>query len=253
MAKAILTTDTVTKEAAVTTGGFTIGGIAKGSGMVHPNMGTLLCFLTTDAVIEPGFLSKVLRQVVDATFNMVSIDIDTSPNDTVLLMANGLAENEVITEDSPQAELFHKALAALCVNITKAIASDGEGAGKLIEATVSGAAGLADARAAARSIITSPLLKAAMHGNDPNWGRIVAAAGRSGAEMIESRIDLYINDSCILKGGDLLSFDHKEVSQSLQAGPIAIGLNLNLGNAEATAWGCDLTPEYVTINSEYTT
>jgi glutamate N-acetyltransferase/amino-acid N-acetyltransferase len=253
MAKAILTTDTVTKEAAVTSGSFTIGGIAKGSGMLHPNMGTLLCFLTTDAAVEPGFLSKALRQVVDATFNMVSIDIDTSPNDTVLLMANGMSDNEIITEDSPQAELFHKALEALCVNIAKAIASDGEGAGKLIEATVNGAASLVDARAAARAIITSPLLKAAIHGNDPNWGRIVAAAGRSGAELVESKIDLHINGNCILKSGELLSFDHKKVSQSLQASPISIDLTLNLGEFEATAWGCDLSPEYVTINSEYTT
>jgi len=253
LAQAILTTDTVTKEAAVSAGDFTIGGIAKGSGMVHPNLGTLLCFLATDAAIEPGFLSQALRCAVDVSFNMVSIDGDTSPNDTVLLLANGLAGNDIITAESPQAGLFQQALDALCVHLAKAIASDGEGAGKLIEAGVSGAANPLDARAAARTIVASPLVKAAMHGNDPNWGRIVAAAGRSGTELVESKIDLHINGSCLLKGGRLLDYDHKKVAQSLKDGPAIIELNLNLGQAQATAWGCDLSPEYVNINSEYTT
>ncbi len=253
MAKAILTTDTVTKEAAVRANGFTIGGIAKGSGMVHPNMGTLLCFLATDACVDMDLLSSALKQAVDISFNMVSIDGDTSPNDTVLLMANGLAGNEVITQQSEQAPIFQQALNELCIRIARAIVSDGEGASKLIEATVSGATGNEDARAAARAIIGSSLVKAAIHGNDPNWGRIVAAAGRSGAEVVESKTDLSIGGICLLKGGELLDYDREKVVNHLKGSQISIELNLNLGEAKATAWGCDLSPEYVTINSEYTT
>jgi glutamate N-acetyltransferase/amino-acid N-acetyltransferase len=253
LARAILTTDTTTKEAAVSVGGFTIGGIAKGSGMVHPNMGTLLCFLTTDACIEPDFLNLALRQAVEISFNMVSIDGDNSPNDTVLLMANGLADNEVITRLSRQAALFQQALNEVCIHIAKAIARDGEGAGKLIEATINGACSPDDARAAARAITSSSLVKAAIYGNDPNWGRIVAAAGRSGAELVESKLDLYIGGIRLLKEGGLLDYDRDKVVQSLKSSAVSIALNLNLGEAKATAWGCDLSPEYVTINSEYTT
>jgi glutamate N-acetyltransferase/amino-acid N-acetyltransferase len=253
LAEAILTTDTNTKEVSVKTGGFTIGGIAKGSGMVHPNMGTLLCFLATDASVDMDFLVPALRQAVDISFNMVSIDGDTSPNDTVLLMANGLAGNEVITQQSKQAALFQQALDKVCIHLAKTIASDGEGASKLIEATVSGAASTSDARAAARTIIGSPLVKAAIHGNNPNWGRIVAAAGRSGAELVESRLDLQIGGIYLIKRGNLLTFDRDKVVQALENSQVAIDLNLNLGEARATAWGCDLSPEYVTINSKHTT
>ncbi|MCJ7763602.1 MAG: bifunctional glutamate N-acetyltransferase/amino-acid acetyltransferase ArgJ [Dehalococcoidales bacterium] len=253
MAEAILTTDTTTKEVAARAGGFTIGGIAKGSGMVHPQLGTLLCFLTTDASVDMDFLVPALRQAVDISFNMVSIDGDTSPNDTMLLMANGLAGNEVITRQSKQAALFQQVLDKVCTHLAKAIASDGEGASKLIEATVSGAASTSDARAAARTIIGSPLVKAAIHGNNPNWGRIIAAAGRSGAELVESRLDLHIGGICLIKGGSLSTFDRDKVVQALANSQVAIDLNLNLGEARATAWGCDLSPEYVTINSEHTT
>ncbi|HEX79062.1 MAG TPA: bifunctional glutamate N-acetyltransferase/amino-acid acetyltransferase ArgJ [Dehalococcoidia bacterium] len=253
LARAILTTDTVTKEAAIRAEGFTIGAIAKGSGMVHPDMGTLLCFLTTDANIEMDFCTRSLGQAVDISFNMVSIDGDNSPNDTALLMANGLSGKEVITGKSSQASLFQQALNEICIYIARAIASDGEGAGKLIEATVSSAASIADARAAARAITSSSLVKAAIHGNDPNWGRIVAAAGRSGAEMIEAKIDLNIGGICLLKDGCQLAYDRDKVVRLLKDSPVAIELNLNLGEAKATAWGCDLSPEYVTINSEYTT
>lgn len=253
LAEAILTTDITTKEVAVKAGGFIIGGIAKGSGMVHPNMGTLLCFLTTDASVEMDFLDSALRQAVDISFNMVSIDGDNSPNDTVLLMANGLTGNGVITRQSQQAAIFQQTLNEVCIYLAKSIASDGEGASKLIETTVSGGVSASDARAAARAIISSPLVKAAIYGNDPNWGRIVAAAGRSGAELVESKLDLYISNFCLLKGGNLLNFDRDKVVQSLKNSSVSIELNLNLGKAKATAWGCDLSPEYVTINSEYTT
>ncbi len=253
LAEAILTTDTTTKEVAFRAGGFTIGGIAKGSGMVHPQLGTLLCFLTTDAGVDIDFLVPALRQAVDISFNMVSIDGDTSPNDTVLLMANGLAGNEVITRQTQQAALFQQALNEVCIHLAKAIASDGEGASKLIEATVSGAASTSDARAAARTIIGSPLVKAAIHGNNPNWGRIIAAAGRSGAELVESKLDLHIGGICLIRGGSPLTFDRDKVVQALADSRVAIDLNLNLGEARATAWGCDLSEEYVTINSEYTT
>ena len=184
---------------------------------------------------------------------MVSIDGDTSPNDTVLLMANGLAGNEVITQQSKQAALFQQTLNQVCIHLAKAIASDGEGASKLIEATVSGAASIGDARAAARTIIGSPLVKAAIHGNNPNWWRIIAAAGRSGAELVESKLNLHIGGICLIKGGSPLTFDRDEVIQALANSHVAIDLNLNLGEARATAWGCDLSPEYVTINSEHTT
>jgi glutamate N-acetyltransferase/amino-acid N-acetyltransferase len=253
LAESILTTDTTTKEVAVRVDGFTIGGIAKGSGMVHPNMGTLLCFLTTDASVDMDFLASALRQAVDISFNMVSIDGDTSPNDTVLLMANGLASNKEITGQSQQAALFQQSLNEVCIYLAKAIASDGEGASKLIEATVSGSTNTSDARDAARAIISSSLVKAAIHGNDPNWGRIVAAAGRSGAELVESKLDLHISGICLLKGGNLLDFNRDKVVQSLKNSMVSIALDLNLGEAKATAWGCDLSPEYVTINSEYTT
>jgi glutamate N-acetyltransferase/amino-acid N-acetyltransferase len=253
LARAILTTDTVTKEMAIRAEGFTIGAIAKGSGMVHPDMGTLLCFLTTDANIEMDFCTRSLRQAVDISFNMVSIDGDNSPNDTALLMANGLSGNEVITGKSGQASLFQQALNEICIYIARTIASDGEGASKLIEVTVNSAASISGARVAARAITSSSLVKAAIHGNDPNWGRIVAAAGRSGAEMIEEKIDLNIGGICLLKGGCQLAYDRDKVVRSLKNSPVTIELNLNLGEAKATAWGCDLSPEYVTINSEYTT
>ena len=254
LAKAITTTDTTTKEVAVRAGGgFTIGGIAKGSGMIHPQLGTLLCFLTTDASVDIDFLVPALRRAVDISFNMVSIDGDTSPNDTVLLMANGMTGNKVITPKSEQAATFQQALDLACIYLAKAIASDGEGASKLIEVTVSGAASTGDARAAARTVTSSPLVKSAIHGSDPNWGRIIIAAGRSGAEVVESRLDLYIGGIRLLKGGNLLSFDRDKVVQTLAGSQVSIELNLNLGEGKATAWGCDLSPEYVIINSNYST
>jgi len=257
LARAIMTTDTVPKEIAVAVRvgdrKFTIGGIAKGSGMIHPDLATLLCFLTTDADVDIDFLRLSLREAVDISFNMVSIDGDTSPNDMVLIMANGLAENEVIGQYSDQAGVFQEALDRVCIHLAKCIASDGEGASKLIEVTVGGASGVAEARLAARTVASSPLVKAAVHGSDPNWGRIVAAVGRSGVEVVESKIDLYIGNICLLKAGHQLPFDVEKVVAILDNSEVPITIQLNLGTATATAWGCDLSEEYVTINSQYTT
>ncbi len=255
LVKAMMTTDTVPKEVAARVGdsGFIIGGVAKGSGMIHPNLATLLCFLTTDAAVGLDFLKFALRKAVDISFNMVSVDGDTSPNDMVLAMASGLAGNKPISPDSRQASAFQQALDQVCLYLAKSIARDGEGASKLIEATVSGAASVAEARLAARTIVSSLLVKAAVYGSDPNWGRIIAAVGRSGVEVVESKIDLYLGDICVVKGGRPLPFDKEGVVEVLRGSEVSIGLNLNLGTAPATAWGCDLSEEYVTINSQYTT
>jgi len=255
LAKAIMTTDTVAKEVAVKVIGneFIVGGVAKGSGMIHPQLGTLLCFLTTDARVDRDFLVLALSKAVDISFNMVSIDGETSPNDTVLVMANGLAGNELIRQNTNQATAFQQALDQACIYLAKAIARDGEGASRLIEVTISGAASTTQARSAARAVVSSPLVKAAVHGGDPNWGRIIAAVGRSGAEVLESKIDLCIGGICLLRGGSALPFDEKKVASALMDNEVPIELNLNLGEAMATAWGCDLSEEYVTINSQYTT
>jgi glutamate N-acetyltransferase/amino-acid N-acetyltransferase len=257
LAKAIMTTDTRPKEVAVSVNidgsEFIIGGIAKGSGMIHPDMATMLCFLTTNATVEADFLKQALQKAADVSFNMVSIDGDTSPNDTVLLMANGMAGNNVITANTPEGVAFQQGLEMACISLAKDIARDGEGATKLIEINVTGAVSIADARLAARAIVSSPLVKAAVHGNDPNWGRIVAAAGRSGAGVAEAKIDLYLGDICLVEKGSVQPFSKQEAVTLLKRDEIVIKLQLNLGNGEATAWGCDLSEEYVVINSQYTT
>jgi glutamate N-acetyltransferase/amino-acid N-acetyltransferase len=253
--KAMMTTDTVPKEVAarVDDSGFIIGGVAKGSGMIHPELATMLCFLTTDAAVDLDFLKSALRKAVDISFNMVSIDGDTSTNDMVLVMANGLAGNKSISQDSRQASIFQQALDQVCIYLAKSIARDGEGASKLIEVTVSGAPSVAEARLAARTIVNSLLVKTAVYGSDPNWGRIVAAVGRSGVEVVESKINLYIGDICVVREGNPLPFDNRSVGEVLGGSEVAIGLYLNLGMTSATAWGCDLSEEYVIINSQYTT
>ena len=257
LAKAMITTDTVPKETAVavTIDGseFIVGGVAKGSGMIHPDLATMLCFLTTDAAVDLDFLKFALRKAVNISLNMVSIDGDTSPNDMVLIMANGLAGNEPISPGSRQADVFQQALDKVCIYLAKSIAGDGEGATKLIEVTVNGAISDAEARLAARTVVSSPLVKAAVHGSDPNWGRIIAAVGRSGVEVVESKIDLYIGDIHLVKAGRPLPFSKQSLVRVLDGSEVSVGLNLNLGTATATAWGCDLSEEYVTINSQYTT
>jgi glutamate N-acetyltransferase/amino-acid N-acetyltransferase len=213
----------------------------------------MLCFLTTDAAVELDFLKSALRKAVDISFNMISIDGDTSPSDTVLIMANGLAGNKPIASDSEQADGFQQALDQVCIYLAKAIARDGEGATKLIEVTVNGATSIAEARLATRTVISSPLVKAAMYGSDPNWGRIIAAVGRSGVEVVESTINLDIGDISLVKRGRALPFSKQSVIRVLNQSEVTIRLHLNLGTASATAWGCDLSEEYVTINSQYTT
>ncbi|MCK5653877.1 MAG: bifunctional glutamate N-acetyltransferase/amino-acid acetyltransferase ArgJ [Dehalococcoidia bacterium] len=258
LAQAIMTTDTYPKEIAVAAdggelGGIIIGGIAKGAGMIHPNLATLLCFLTTDAAIDTHLLEKALGEAVDLSFNMITIDGDTSPNDTVLILANGLAGNKTIEEGTKEAEALQAALTEVCTYLARRIASEGEGATRLIEVTVDGALTLADARVAARTIAGSPLVKAAVHGCDPNWGRIIAALGHSGAEIDESRIDLFLNNIRLVAEGLPHPFDKDKVRVAMGEAEVPIRVCLNLGDYVATAWGCDLSAEYVTINSEYTT
>lgn len=256
-ARAIMTTDRVAKEIAVSVndGGapYTIGGVAKGSGMIHPNMGTMFGFISTDASLDPEFMKALLRRAVDSTFNMVSVDGDTSPSDTVLLMANGLAGNPTITSGTASARVFARALQLVCEHLAKEIARDGEGATKLIEVAVEGARSRADARMAARTVTASSLVKTAVHGADPNWGRILAAVGRSGADVIESKIDIIIGDVMVLKGGQPQRYAEEEVVMVFQQSEVPIKIELNLGHSSAVAWGCDLSKEYVTINSQYMT
>ena len=254
-ARAIMTTDTVFKQVAVRAGdeGFVIGGAAKGAGMIHPDMATLLVFLTTDASVELSFLKQALKKAVDISFNMVSIDCDTSTNDMVLLMANGMAGNEPVSESSRQAEIFQQALNQVCTHLARAVARDGEGATKLIEVTVRGAASASDAKLAARTIAGSPLVKSAVYGNDPNWGRVMMAVGRSGVEVVEEKIDLYMGGIFMAKAGCAVAYKKEDAVNALKGPDVLIDLNLNIGSGVATAWGCDLTEEYVKINAEYTT
>jgi len=257
LAKAIMTTDTFPKEIAVSIRiagkDVTIGGVAKGAGMIHPDMATLLCFITTDAALDARLARAALRQAVNDSFNMISIDGDTSTNDTVLLLANGLAGNERLQAGTPEAALFQDSLSQVCLYLARCIARDGEGATRLFEVKVEGAVNLREARLAARTIVSSPLVKAALHGSDPNWGRIMAALGRSGAEIDPSKIDLYLKELCLLKAGCPVSFDQAEARDILSQAEVQIRVCLNLGKALATAWGCDLSEEYVTINSAYVT
>jgi glutamate N-acetyltransferase/amino-acid N-acetyltransferase len=255
--RAIMTTDTRPKEIAVKfqTGElfFIIGGTAKGAGMIHPNMATMLSFLTTDAAIEATFLKEALKKAVDASFHMITVDGDTSTNDTVLLMANGRAGNTPIEKGGELAGPFQKALQQVCLYLAKCVAKDGEGATRLIEVQVDGAHSRKDARVAARTIAGSPLVKSAVHGCDPNWGRIIAAAGRSGAELVQEKADVFIGEMCLMKSGVPQAFDKKAASAMMERDEVLLRVDLNLGKSRATAWGCDLSEEYVVINSEYTT
>jgi glutamate N-acetyltransferase/amino-acid N-acetyltransferase len=258
MARAIQTTDTRSKEGAVsfTVGGntYTLGGIAKGSGMVHPNMATMLSFLATDAPVESSFLRESLKQAVDKSFNMITIDGDTSTNDSVILLANGMAGGgEIGVQRGEVEDAFQNALDEVCTYLAKEIVRDGEGASKLIEVVVDGALNDADARMAARAVTSSSLVKSAVHGGDPNWGRIIVALGYSGAQVVEERIALYINDVCIMEEGRPIPFFKDAVVATMRGSEISIRLSLNIGDATATAWGCNLSEEYVTFNSAYTT
>ena len=257
LARAILTTDTRPKGGAVSfeVHGKTvsIGGIAKGAGMIHPNMATMLCFLTTDGEVETSLLQRALEKAVDLSFNMLSVDGDTSTNDTVLIFASGSAEAGIIEEGSPYGDIFQEALTQLCIHLTKELARDAEGATRLIEVTVEGADSPSSARLGARTVVASSLVKSAVHGADPNWGRIIAALGRSGAELQEDKIALYVNDVCIMEGGRPIPFHRDAVVALMQGAEVSFRIRLNLGQDRATAWGCDLSEEYVTFNSAYTT
>ena len=257
LARAMMTTDTRTKEAGVSVnlGGVEINicGVAKGSGMIHPNMATMLCFVTTDGAVEQDFLRSILPDIADNTLNMLDIDGDTSTNDSLVVLANGAAGNTPISPGNADADLFKEALAEVLVQLTRQLAQDGEGATRLIVAEVRGARNLADARMAAKTITSSLLVKSAVYGADPNWGRLIMALGRSGAETVESKIDLYINDVCIMEAGRPVPFHRDAVVALMRGDEVTFGVNLNLADGQATAWGCDLTEEYVVINSAYTT
>ena len=260
-AEAIMTTDTVMKEVAVEfeVGGKVcrIGGIAKGSGMIHPNMATMLVFITTDAAIAPDMLQKALSGDIANTFNMVSVDGDTSTNDMVTVLANGLAGNEPITTEGADFTAFMKALNTVTISLCRKIAGDGEGATKLLECKVSGAADIATAKTVAKSVICSSLLKAAMFGADANWGRVLCAIGYSGAAVDVNKVDVSFRSAAgvidVCKNGAGIEFSEEVAKQVLLEKEIEILIGLNSGEATATAWGCDLTYDYVKINGDYRT
>lgn len=252
-ARAIMTTDTRPKHGAVRFGPYTLGGAAKGSGMIHPNMATMLAFLTTDAPIEATFAREALVRAVDLSFNLVSVDGDTSPSDTCLLLANGAAGGEIIGADSALADEFEAALQALCVHLAKEMARDGEGATKLIEATVRGAASEEEARELVRLFTTSYLLKSAIYGADPNWGRIVSVIGRSTVRISEPDVSVTLCGQRVFEHELPTEFDPAALSQAMTADTVTIEVELGAGTASATGWGCDLTEGYVKINADYHT
>jgi glutamate N-acetyltransferase / amino-acid N-acetyltransferase len=254
-ARAIMTTDTVPKEAAVEVDlgrGRTarLAGMAKGSGMIHPQMGTMLAFLTTDAPLPPGPLRDALRATVDRTFNQVTVDGDPSTNDTVLLLASGAEGGSPLTDRTLDA--FSEGLESVCRSLAEQIAADGEGARHRIDVSVIGARTDREARLAARAVAGSSLVKSAVHGGDPNWGRIAAAAGRSGARLDPDRLAVRIGAITVYDGAPL-PFDEAAASRALHGKVVGIGLDLRLGPGSGMAWGCDLSAEYVAINSEYRT
>ena len=256
-AGAIMTTDTRPKEMAISLDlsgrKIVLGGAAKGAAMLHPNMATMLGFITTDAPVERGFLQSSLSESVAASFNMVDVDGDTSTNDTVLVFANGAAGGPTIDAASAAAGPFQEALTYICTALAKELVRDGEGARRLIEVEVQGARDLADARTAAREIASSLLIKAMVHGRDPNWGRIMMALGKSGIEFDESSVDLFINDIHIVHAGLAFPYLKDAVISAMNVPEVRFKVNVNAGDAAGTAWGCDLTEEYVTLNSAYST
>ncbi len=260
-AEGIMTTDTVKKEAAVefTLNGKTcrIGGMAKGSGMIHPNMATMLVFITSDVSISPALLQKALSGDIQNTFNMVSVDGDTSTNDMVTVLANGLAGNDPITEEGESYALFMQALNTVTVHLCRMIAGDGEGATKLLECRVSGAPDEKTAKTVAKSVICSSLLKAAMFGADANWGRVLCAIGYSGAQVDVDKVDVAFRSAAgyidVCKNGAGVPFSEEEAKKILLEKEIEILVSLNSGFLAATAWGCDLTYDYVKINGDYRT
>lgn len=260
-AEGIMTTDTKVKEAAVSfeIGGKVckIGGIAKGSGMIHPNMATMLVFITTDCAVSPQMLQKALSGDIVNTFNMISIDGDTSTNDMVAVLANGMAENEQITSEGDAFNTFMKALNTVNVELCRRIAGDGEGATKLLECKVNGAQSPDIAKTVAKSVICSSLTKAAMFGSDANWGRVLCAIGYSGADVDVEKIDVSFSSAKgtvrVCENGSGIPFSEERAKEILLENEIDILISLNSGEYSATAWGCDLTYDYVKINGDYRT
>jgi glutamate N-acetyltransferase / amino-acid N-acetyltransferase len=256
-AEAILTTDTRTKEVAVQVEiegkTVTVGGTAKGSGMIHPNMGTMLAFLTTDAAVEKGCLQETLSKATERTFNRVTVDGDTSPSDMAIFLANGAAGNEPLTLDSPDYPAFAEAVEEVARGLAKEIARDGEGATRLVEVVVEGAKDEASAAALAKSVVGSNLVKAAVFGEDANWGRVLTAMGYSGVSFDPDGIELWFGPVKVFEGGEPVEHEEAEANAALSSGEVKITARLGEGEASATAWGCDLTYEYVRINGSYRT
>ncbi len=256
-AEAILTTDPREKEAVarVEVGGktITVGGTAKGSGMIHPNMGTMLAFLTTDAAVEKGCLQETLRRATDRSFNRVTVDGDTSPSDMALLMANGAAGNAPIALDSPDYPVFAGAVEGVARELAKEIARDGEGATRLVEVVVEGATSEERAAALAKSVVGSNLVKAAVFGEDANWGRVVTAMGYSGVDFDPENVDLWFGPIKVFSGGEPVPHEEADANATLAGDEVNITARLGEGAASAAAWGCDLSYEYVRINGSYRT
>ena len=258
-AKAIMTTDTVHKEIAVQVeiGGktVTVGGMCKGSGMIHPNMCTMLGFVTTDVNISREMLQKVVSEDVKDTFNMISVDGDTSTNDTLLVLANGLAENPEITEDNEDCKAFASALNYVNTWLAKKMAGDGEGATALFEVKIIGAESKEQAVTLSKSVVTSSLVKAAIYGHDANWGRILCAMGYSGAQFDPEKVDLFFESAAgkiqIIENGVAVDYSEEEATKILSEPEVTAIADVKMGNASATAWGCDLTYDYVKINADY--
>lgn len=256
---AIMTTDTVSKEIAVTfeVGGkeVTLGGMSKGSGMIHPNMCTMLGFLTTDIAIEKSLLQEALSQIVKDTFNMITVDGDTSTNDTLLIMANGLAQNEKITTKGEDYRTFVEALSYVCEFLAKKMAGDGEGATKLFEAKIVNAKSKEDARTLSRAIVGSNLSKAAIYGCDANFGRFLCAMGYSGVQFDQNDVEMFFESKegrlQVFDKGTPVLFDEETAKKILEASEVTIYVDMHEGSEEATAWGCDLTYDYVKINADY--
>ena len=256
-AEAILTTDTCTKTCVVTeefgSDLVTMAGVAKGSGMIHPNMATMLAFITCDANISSATLQKALSQHVETTFNQITVDGDTSTNDMVLVMANGCRQNEEILPDTEEFEKFSKMLRYLMADLAKKIAKDGEGATKLIEVNVLHAKDEQSGRMIAKSVVGSSLVKTAIFGQDPNWGRILAAIGYAGADVSVDNIDIWIEGIPVMQASSPVAFDPEETSDAMAGELLTLTIDLHDGEAEAQAWGCDLSYDYVKINALYRT
>jgi glutamate N-acetyltransferase/amino-acid N-acetyltransferase len=257
-AQAIMTTDTRPKACAVRTSlhgqPVTIGGMAKGAGMIHPNMATMLALIATDAAVTPDVLDAILRRAVSRSFNAISVDGDTSTNDTLLLLANARADHPLLRDAAdPAASVLAEAVTAVALHLAQAIVRDGEGASRFVTVTVRGARDGADARRAAESIARSCLVKTALYGGDPNWGRVLCAVGYSGAQVDPERAALWFGDLALVRNGRPLAYDEAQAAEILRRPDVTLTVDLGLGSGEATLWTCDLTHQYVDINAHYRT